>query len=142
MTAAFKHIWILIAVVLAVAAVPNAGAEEKGCAVQTLRGAYMYSSDGFVASGPGQGPFTPVAEAGIYIFDGGGHFTTVNTLSFGGQIIPRNTTGSYNMSTNCTGSATIDGGVTFNFAINRSGNEMRFVVSTPSVSAMGTMTRQ
>ena len=121
--------------------VEHAYAETKGCGTQTLRGAYIYSGDGFVAATPGQAPFTPIAEAGVYMFDGTGRFSTTNTLSFGGQIIPRNDRGTYSVNSDCTGSGNSEGGVSFNFAVTRSGSEMRFVASIPGVSVMGTMTR-
>ncbi len=124
------------------AIVPRVYAQEQGCGAQTLRGTYIYSADGFVADVPGQGPFTPIAEAGVYTFDGAGHFSTTNTLSYGGQIYPRNDTGTYSVNADCTGSVNLDHGVTFNFAITRSAKEMRLVVTMPTVAVMGTMTHQ
>lgn len=124
------------------AIVTPAHAEINGCGAQTLRGAYTYSADGFVTDTPGQPPFTPIAEAGVYIFDGAGGASTANTLSFGGVIIPRTDTATYSVQTNCTGSVSLAHGVTFNFAVSRSGSEIRFVVASPGVSVMGTMTPQ
>ena len=121
---------------------PSVYAQEQGCGTQSLRGSYIYSADGFVSDVPGQGPFTPIAEAGVYTFDGAGKFSTTNTISFGGQIFPRNDTGTYSVNADCTGSVNLDHGVTFNFGITRSVKEMRFVVTTPTVAVMGTMTRQ
>jgi hypothetical protein len=124
------------------AIVPRVYAQEQGCGPQSLRGTYIYSADGFVSDVPGQGPFTPIAEAGVYTFDGAGQFSTTNTISIGGQIIPRNDTGTYSVNADCTGSVSLDHGVTFNFAITRSAKEMRLVVTTPTVAVMGTMTHQ
>jgi len=81
------------------------------CSVQTLHGSYAYSADGYVGQAPG--PFTPVAEAGVYDFDGSGSFSTSNTISFGGNIIPRTATGTYTVNGDCTGTASITGGVSF-----------------------------
>jgi hypothetical protein len=91
---------------------------------------------------PVQGPFTPIAEAGVYTFDGAGRLSTANTISFGGQIIPRNDTGTYSVNADCTGTVSLDHGVTFNFGVTRTAKEMRFVVTTPTVAVMGTMTHQ
>jgi hypothetical protein len=46
----------------------RAFAHESGCGTQMLHGSYIYSADGFVAAAPGEGPFTPISEAGVYIF--------------------------------------------------------------------------
>jgi hypothetical protein len=120
----------------------RAYAEEMGCGTQLLHGSYIYSADGFVAASPGEGPFTPISEAGVYIFNGDGQFSTTNTLSFGGLIFPRKAKGTYSVNSDCTGSVNIEEGVTFDFAISRWAKEMRFVVTTPTVSVSGTMTRQ
>jgi hypothetical protein len=119
----------------------RAAAEDK-CSNITLHGTYVYSADGFVAKTPGQPPFTPIAEAGTYTFDGAGGFTTTNTLSFGGLIITRTETGTYAVNPDCTGSASINGGVTFTFAIAQAAKSFRFVVSTTGVTVSGTMDRQ
>ena len=142
MTAYVKHFSIVMAVILVATVCINAAAEENGCGTQTLRGSYIYSAAGFLAASPGQGPFTPIAEAGVYVFDGAGNLSTTNTLSFGGVIIPRTADGSYSVNADCTGSATANGGVAFTFAVTRSGHEMRFVATTATVSVMGTMTQQ
>jgi hypothetical protein len=118
--------------------VTPAHAEIHGCKAETLHGSYIYSADGFVAQNTGL--FKPIAEAGVYTFDGAGELTTTNTISSGGTIVPRTDTGTYSVNSDCTGSVSLTHGVTFNFAVSRSGSEMRFVVSTPSVSAMGSMT--
>lgn len=118
-------------------AASRAGA-ERTCSNETLHGSYAYSADGFVAPAP----FTPIAEAGTYDFDGSGSFSTANTLSFGGLIIPRTATGTYTVNADCTGSASIDGGVSFNFAIARAATAIRFVVSTSGVAVTGTMEKQ
>ncbi len=122
--------------------VPTVYAQEQGCGAQTLRGTYIYSADGFVSDVPGQGPFTPIAEAGVYTFDGAEKFSTTNTISVGGQIYPRTDTGTYSVNVDCTGLVSLDHGVTFNFGITRTAKEMRFVVTTPTVAVMGTMTHQ
>lgn len=124
------------------ALVAPAYAEINGCAVETLRGAYIYSADGFVTANAGQAPFTPIAEAGVYTFDGAGGLSTANTLSLGGTIRLRTDTGTYTVNTDCTGSVSLAHGVSFNFAVSRSGREMRLVASTPGASVMGTMTQQ
>jgi len=118
---------------------PRAYAADFGCGPKTLQGSYIYSAAGYLVSG---GSNTPIAEAGVYSFDGAGGLSTTNTLSFGGAIIPRTGTGTYTVNSNCTGSAAVDGGVTFDFAVSRSNGEVRLVVSTPSFAVQGSMVRQ
>lgn len=115
---------------------PSAHA-EAACSDVTLHGSYAYSADGYAPP-----PFTPIAEAGTYVFDGSGHFSTVNTISVGGTIIPRTATGTYAVNVDCTGTATVTGGVSFNFAITRAAQSLRFVVSTPGVVVAGTMEKE
>jgi hypothetical protein len=118
------------------------GRGEGRCSDVSLHGSYAYSANGFVTQTPSQPPFTPIAEAGTYTFDGSGSFSTTNTLSVGGQIIPRTATGTYTADADCTGSATISGGVSFNFAIARAARPIRFIVSTAGVAVTGTMEKQ
>jgi hypothetical protein len=116
---------------------PSAGAHAT-CSNVTLHGSYVYSADGFIAPPP----FTPIAEAGTYTFDGSGSFSTANTLSVGGTIVPRSATGTYTVNADCSGTADVTGGVSFNFAITRAAQSLRFVVSTAGVVASGTMEKQ
>lgn len=115
---------------------PSAHA-EAACSDATLHDSYAYSADGYAPP-----PFTPIAEAGIYVFDGSGGFSTANTISVGGKIIPRTATGTYAVDVDCTGTGTVSGGVSFNFAITRAAQSLRFVVSTPGVVVAGTMEKQ
>lgn len=115
---------------------------ERSCSNLTLHDSYAYSADGYVIQALGDFPLTPIAEAGRYDFDGSGGFTTTNTLSFGGTIIPRAATGTYIVNADCTGSADIDGGVSFNFAITSAAKSLHFVVATPNIAVAGTMERQ
>jgi hypothetical protein len=139
-----RFLTVLLAVgILAVVVLPSVRAEEHQqdrCSNQTLRGGYAYSADGYVGQAPG--PFTPVAEAGVYDFDGSGNFSTKNTISFGGTIIPRTATGTYAVNGDCTGTASIAGGVSFGFAIERGASGMHLVVTTPTVTVRGTMDKQ
>jgi hypothetical protein len=115
---------------------------QRTCSTLTLHGSYAYSADGYIIQPLGDSPLTPIAEAGRYQFDGRGGFTNTNTLSFGGTIIPRAATGSYTVNDDCTGSADINGGVSFHFAITRAAKSIHFVVSTPNVAVAGTMEKQ
>jgi hypothetical protein len=136
---------IAVAVVCITTSVLLFSAATKGddsCSDKSLNGSYAYSADGYTTPVAGQPPFTPIAEAGVYTFDGAGNLSTENTISVGGQIIPRTKTGTYVVSANCTGSATVAGGVTFNFAITRAEKSIRFVVTRVGVAVTGTMDKQ
>ena|SRR5437879_3681200 len=121
---------------------PPSARGEGNCSTVSFHGSYAYSADGFITQTPTQPPFTPIAEAGTYTFDGSGGFSTTNTLSVGGLIIPRTATGTYAVDADCTGSATINGGVSFKFAIARAAQSIRFVVSTTGVAVTGKMEKQ
>lgn len=141
MKSGIRFLIVLLALAVStVAGLPSASAEEQPqdrCSTQTLRGGYAYSADGYVGQAPG--PFTPIAEAGVYDFDGSGNLSTKNTLSFDGTIIPRTATGTYTVNGDCTGTASVTGGVTFAFMIERGGKGMHLVVTTPGVTVRGTM---
>lgn len=126
-----------VAAVIGMAVLLQAGSAgaDATCSNDTLHGGYAYSADGFVG-------LTPIAEAGTYTFDGSGSFSTANTISFGGTIIPRTATGSYNVHADCTGTADVTGGVSFNFAISHPAHSLRFVVTTAGVTVTGTMEKQ
>lgn len=115
---------------------------DRTCSNNSIQGQYAYSADGVVTGTPGQPPFTPIAEAGTYTFDGEGGFSTKNTISVGGRIIPRSATGTYTVNADCTGSASITGGAAFDFAITRADKSFRFVVTTAGVAVTGIMERQ
>jgi hypothetical protein len=134
---------LLVVGVSAAVVLPSIRADEHPqdrCSDQTLRGGYAYSAEGYVGQAPGS--FTPIAEAGVYDFDGSGNFSTKNTISVGGTIIPRTAIGTYTVSGDCTGTASITGGVTFAFAIERRASGMHLVVTTPTVTVRGTMDQQ
>src|SRR6516164_8880460 len=76
---------------LALGIVPSAKADDRGCSNLSLRGAFAYTSTGFIAA-PAQvaGPFV---EVGTQTFDGRGATTATATLSQNGNILQVSITG-------------------------------------------------
>jgi hypothetical protein len=84
--------------------IPQAHAEEShACTNQTLVGRYGFTGEGVAP--------TPAADVGTFVSDGEGNISgsdTLNTLSSGGQvIIPRTFRGTYNVSSDCTGTVAL-----------------------------------
>ena len=85
----------------------GAQAEGRACSNRTLRGDYAFVIDGQILGGPNPGLLRAVA---MTTFDGDGNleqvdFATVNGIATGSEWRPA--TGTYEVSANCTGEATI-----------------------------------
>ena len=51
--------------------------------------------------------FMPAADVGVLVSDGQGKISGNDTISFGGQIIPRTFMGTYKVNSDCTGTSTL-----------------------------------
>ena len=103
--------------------------EERSerCDVQTLKGGYGLTFQGFGLRGPVPaliGAFTPAAGVGVINFDGTGGLSLVETTSFGGHIGPLSTTGTYQVNPDCTGSLVAPGAANWNFVIVHDGRQI------------------
>ena len=112
--------------------VPVAKASH-GCSVKTLQGNYAGVWTGLLDLGPPPTSpqpitaFDPYDAMEVSTFDGAGNFSSTVTAAVGGtpaQTFPD--TGTYTVSSNCTGSLTLASGLTFDFVIFHGGNEIRF----------------
>jgi hypothetical protein len=86
---------------LALAIAPTAKAQvNKGCNNATLEGTFAYT-----ATGSSVAPLPPgqYAEAGAQTFDGNGGTSTVGMSNINGNVTPSNTTGTYTVNADCTG---------------------------------------
>ena len=90
---------------LALGMAPTAKADDKGCTNASLKGAYGYTSTGFITVGPA--PVGPFAEVGTQTFDGKGGTTATATLSANGNIFEITITGTYTVKPDCTGTFTL-----------------------------------
>jgi hypothetical protein len=103
--------------------------EERSerCDVQTLKGGYGLTFQGFGVRGPVPaliGAFIPAAGVGVMNFDGTGGLSLVETTSFGGHIGPLSTTGTYQVNPDCTGSLEAPGAAIWNFVIVHDGRQI------------------
>jgi uncharacterized protein (TIGR03437 family) len=77
------------------------------CSNAALSGSYGYTLEGWTAGSS----FTPFADAGQLTADGAGHLSAADTASAGGAIITRTPSGSYQVNSDCTGSALLQDGL-------------------------------
>lgn len=83
---------------------------------------------------------TPGVAVGLFEVDAAGNVTGADTLSLGGQIIPRSYAGTINVKSNCTFTSrfTVNSGPLTGLVINSSGvivdggNEIQFVETDPN----------
>ena len=109
-----------------------AKASDKGCSVNTLRGSYAQTGSGVITAPPDQaGPF---ANVGTLVFDGNGGLTGTLVVSSNGSSSPATETGTYTVSSDCTGTYTVQiapFGITSQafFAIDTNGDELEIIVT-------------
>jgi hypothetical protein len=111
------HLAIVLALTAAALA-PQASAQQPFCSNLTLRGAYGYTVTGSVTSAFGPLVPGPFAAVGRLVFDGFGHVTTVRSLSNNGFVLTNDSgSGTYQVSSDCTGSFNISVGPPNNITI-------------------------
>lgn len=119
-----------------------------GCSVASLKGAYGDSEEGTIVAGFGAPPAYPAAGSGILTFDGKGHFSANEILSFGGVVSPEVGTGTYTVNRDCTYTDvfTDTGGFTSHDAgiITGEGEfqELHTIYADPGVVVSGTSKKQ
>jgi uncharacterized protein (TIGR03437 family) len=75
------------------------------CATATLSDQYTYDASGFTLSGTAQNGAAD--ESGVFTFDGQGNLTASYTVSSSGTSTAITSTGTYSVTPNCLGSATL-----------------------------------
>jgi hypothetical protein len=94
-----------IVAVAAVGLTPVAGQAKQGCTLASLNGAYGARETGVIVNPDGSK--LDLAIVGRVVFDGRGHFSGTDTVSFNGAIARNETSsGTYTMNADCTGSDT------------------------------------
>jgi hypothetical protein len=121
--------------------IPQAHAEEShACTNQTLVGRYGFTGEGF------SGPPAPVADVGTLVSDGEGKISGSDTLSSGGQVIFRTFTGTYNVSSDCTGAVALlftpALAVDLAIVLDDSGHEVRALQTNPQSVVFTVMARR
>jgi hypothetical protein len=90
----------ITALVLGMAPTANAQA-NKGCSNASLRGTFAYTVTGALVAAPA--PLGPYGEVGSQTFDGNGNTTAAGMSSTNGNIGPADSTGTYTVNADCTG---------------------------------------
>ena len=129
---------VMVAVLTAFCAVATAQDTGK-CSTGKLSGSYGFKMDG--SNGPGH-----FAAVGVQTFDGHGNFSTVNTISVDGNVIPGIAfTGTYSVNADCTGTGTANFGPgstsVVNFVVVDSGKQIYSISADPGSSFTGVFTR-
>ena len=115
---------------LALAGAGSALAAEAGatadtpatCSEATLRGTYLFATNGLTVHGKNQVPF---AASGYEVYDGRGHVRDVVSFSVNGKITRRqHLTGTYTVNADCTGTATYADGTHGDLFIAPDGSTM------------------
>ena len=120
---------------LAVSVAPAAKADNKGCSVASLRGAFADKDTGFIIPGPNAAP-VPFAGVNLIVFDGRGNMTATGFGSVGGSTGSQTETGTYTVNPDCTGTYTVTvnpGAFTVHayFVIGDGMSELQIIVTDP-----------
>lgn len=121
-------------------------AQGPYCTNLSLKGTYAYTVAGLrpAASSPGQ--LEQVFALGIRRFDGEGNFTQTQTEKgslTAAPVVDAQSSGTYTVNTDCTGTFQGPGPVQARFVLMERGKEIRWVVTAPAVVAIsGTATLQ
>jgi len=124
---------------LTIAVAPQALKAQAQCSNATMKGTYVASGTGMVASA---NTFAPIATVGLIIYNGDGTGVSVfSTKTVGGQTsTSSHVPATFTVNPDCTGSKTI-GATTFNFVITPDGSKITWIVTNPGVTLMGTGVR-
>ncbi len=137
----------LLALPLCAAAQQEARAEEafrsRPCSNRTIRGDFGIKFNGASDAGGAIASVTRIS------FDGSGKFTGADVSSFGGHIIRRTLTGTYQVNSDCTGTLEFLSNITTpphtspgDFVIVSGGDEFFIINSEEGVTANGVGKRQ
>src|SRR6266850_1797489 len=133
MSIRFKIVAVFASVFIS--SLATAVSAEERCTDASLRGSYAFQVDGTNVAGP-------FAAVGKNTYDGKGGMKGVIVISLNGAIIPATYTGTYHVSSDCTGvkSATLNIGLTVNFyfVLDDDVREIRMIVSDSGFTVSGT----
>jgi len=141
--ALLSGLMIALAATLASGSSRTAAVAEGGCSNHSLSGAYGFIIHGQAFGTTGQ-EAAEFADAGRIVFDGLGNLHGTDTESLNGLINKGLIfTGTYSAQTDCTGTATIQGGLTANlrFTLIEGGQEADAIDTDPGVVAAGQISK-
>lgn len=110
------------------------GESRHGCTLRRLRGVWSVLATGTVVTPPPNSsiPAGPFATVGTLAMDGEGRALLNATRSFNGLILSEvDLPGTITLTEDCTGSATFQGGRTFNLVVLDSFREMSWIQTNP-----------
>jgi hypothetical protein len=119
--------------------------DHRGCTLATLKGRSLFASQGTVlppAFGVTQP--TPAAHAGIHLFNGDGTATEIVTFNIGGVTLLDNAVipFQYTVDADCTGSYSLQGGLSFDLFIAPDGEEFASIPTAPLGGVLTTIDRR
>lgn len=122
----------------------------EACSAQALVGRYGFTGQGFITTSNAlpalTGAFAPAADVGVFVSDGQGKLSGSDTISNGGQIIPRTFTGTYTVTSDCNGTAALqfNSGITVDVALvlDERGHEVRALQTNPPGAAFTVVARR
>jgi hypothetical protein len=122
---------------------PEEAFRSRPCSNRTIRGDFGIKFNGASDAGGAIASVTRIS------FDGSGNFTGADVSSFGGHIIRRTLTGTYQVNSDCTGTLEFLSNVSTpphtapgDFVIVRGGDEFFIINSEEGVTANGVGKRQ
>ena len=112
----------------------RAGRPGGTCSEATLRGTYLFATNGFIVGGKGKGPF---AAGGYEVHDGHGHTRQIVSYSIDGKITRfERGTGKVTVNADCTGTAVYTDGTHYDLFIAPDGGTIVLFETDPgTVSA-------
>ncbi len=143
-----KHLLFGLAVAVTFAWVATGPVAADDTCLSGLSGNYAFTLSGFLQAHAGQpiGGNLAFAETGLRKFNGEGGFTdSHDSASLAGATFSPEASGTYafDSDSNCTtGTMTLEGGLTERFTLMNGGQEMVFLVTTPSRVMFGSMKKQ
>ena len=139
-----KHVGALALLLpLAMAGAGSALATEAGatpdtpatCSEATLRGMYLFATNGFIVGGKGKGPF---AAGGYEVHDGHGHTRQIVSYSIDGKITRfERGTGKVTVNADCTGTAVYTDGTHYDLFVAPDGSTIAFFQTDPGTVSAG-----
>jgi hypothetical protein len=140
--ALLSGVMIAVTATLAAGTSRHSAVADQGCSTASLQGAYGFAVAGQAFGTTGQ-EFAEFADGGRVVFDGQGGLTGNGTESLNGAINPVAFNGTYTVQSDCTGTTTIQGGLTatLRFALVENGQEVDAIDTDPGVVAAGRITK-
>lgn len=126
------------AVVVGTAYAVTAGTSPANCSNASLSGAYGYTLYGNV-------PGHFYSDAGQFVVDGNGNGTVASVANLGGTVSQSTGSGSYSVSSDCSGTATVSnsvGTLHYRFAVVQDGQKAIFYGSDPGWTISGVFAPQ